>query len=145
MSNHLELEYPSVLASEAKLSERLDEILFGNHLTDDERQAFTLAISEAFTNALLHGNEMDPEKSIKISVRINESTLRADIIDQGQDGLKKVSQRRRADLLDDGGRGIGLIEHYATNVQFEQTVDGGLKVSITIERKLQTIVNKNDQ
>ena len=138
MSIHLELEYPSVIESEAKLIRRLDEVLATNEVSSDEQRAFSLAISEAFTNALVHGNELDAEKTIKICLDINKSELRADIIDQGTDGLTKVNQPRQADLLADGGRGIGLIEHYVTDVQFEQTRDGGLKVSIRLERKLLT-------
>jgi serine/threonine-protein kinase RsbW len=138
MSSHLELAYPSVMESEEKLVQQLDEAFSANNVSDGERRAFSLAISEAFTNALVHGNGLDAEKTIKICLDINNSELRADIIDQGQNGLLKVNQPRQADLLADGGRGIGLIEHYVTDVQFEQTRDGGLKVSIMLERKLLT-------
>jgi anti-sigma regulatory factor (Ser/Thr protein kinase) len=138
MSVHLELEYPSVVASEAKLVQRLNEVFAANHVTSNEQRAFTLAISEAFTNALIHGNEFDAKKTIKICLYINESTLRADIIDQGRNGLMKVNQPRETDLLADGGRGIRLMEHNVTDVHFEQTGDGGLKVSIMLERKILT-------
>ena len=138
MSIHLELEYPSVMSSEAKMSQHLEETLSANHVNDEERRGFVLAVSEAFTNALIHGNKLDVSKIIKITLHINESTLRADIIDQGQNGLAKVKGPRRTDLLADGGRGIGLIEHFATDAQFEQTGDGGLKVSIMVERKILT-------
>ena len=138
MSVHLELEYSSVIESEAKLVQRLDEAFAANHVSSDEQRAFSLAISEAFTNALVHGNELDAEKTIKIYLDINKSELRADIIDQGENGLAKVNQPGQTDLLADGGRGIGLMEHYVTDVQFEQTRDGGLKVSIMLERKLLT-------
>ncbi|MDH3892597.1 MAG: ATP-binding protein [candidate division Zixibacteria bacterium] len=135
MSVHLELEYPSEIASEAKLVQRLRELFAANHVSSDEQRAFTLAVSEAFTNALIHGNQFDPDKTIKICLDINESSLRADIIDQGRNGLRDVNQPRQTDPLADGGRGIGLMERYVSEVQFEQTGDGGLKVSITLERK----------
>lgn len=138
MSVHLELEYPSVVGSEAKLVQCLDEVLAANDVSHDEQRAFVLAISEAFTNALIHGNAFDAEKTIKIHLDINKSLLRADIIDQGENGLMKVNQPRRTDILADGGRGIGLIEHYVTDVQFDETEEGGLKVSIMLERKLLT-------
>ena len=135
MSVHLELEYPSVLTSEVEMSNRLEEVLTANHVSGDERKALVLAVSEAFTNALIHGNKFDAKKTIKIVLDINENELRADIIDQGKDGLNKVNKPRRTDILAVGGRGIRLIEHYATDVQFEQTGDGGIKISILIERK----------
>lgn len=138
MSVCLELEYPSVVESEAKLIQRLDELLAANDVSYDEQRAFVLAISEAFTNALIHGNAFNTEKTIKIHLDINKSSLRADIIDQGENGLTKVNQPRRTDILADGGRGIGLIEHYVTDVQFDETEEGGLKVSIMLERKLLT-------
>lgn len=138
MSVCLELEYPSVVESEAKLIQRLDELLAANDVSYDEQRAFVLAISEAFTNALIHGNAFNTEKTIKIHLDINKSSLRADIIDQGENGLTKVNQPRRTDILADGGRGIGLMEHYVTDVQFDETEEGGLKVSIMLERKLLT-------
>lgn len=138
MSVCLELEYPSVVESEAKLIQRLDELLAANDVSYDEQRAFVLAISEAFTNALIHGNAFNTEKTIKIHLDINKCWLRADIIDQGENGLTKVNQPRRTDILADGGRGIGLIEHYVTDVQFDETEEGGLKVSIMLERKLLT-------
>ena len=138
MSVYLELKYPSILSSEAEMVQRLEEVLAANHVIGDDRRAFALAISEAFTNAMIHGNEYDADKTIKICLDINDDTLRADIIDQGRNGLTKVNQPRRTDLLADGGRGIGLIEHCVTDVQFEQTEDGGLKVAIMLERKLFT-------
>ena len=138
MSVYLELEYPSVVESEARLVRRLDEVLAANDVSLGEQRDFVLAISEAFTNALIHGNECDAEKTIKICLDINKCSLRADIIDQGENGLMKVNQPRQTEILADGGRGIGLIEHYVTDVQFEQTEEGGLKVSITLERKLLT-------
>lgn len=144
MSLQLEFEFSSVVASEAKLIQQLDEVFAACHVTIDDQRAFTLALTEAFTNALIHGNEFDEEKTIKIRLDINDSTLRADIIDQGTNGLEKVNQPRRADLLADGGRGIGLMEHYVNDVQFKQTEEGGLKVSIMLKRKLLTnIVNGN--
>lgn len=138
MSVYLELEYPSVVESEAKLVQCLDEVLAANDVSNVEQRAFILAISEAFTNALIHGNAFDTEKTIKICLDINKCSLRADIIDQGTNGLMKVNQPRRTDILADGGRGIRLMEHYVTDVQFGQTEEGGLKVSIMLKRKLLT-------
>jgi serine/threonine-protein kinase RsbW len=117
------------------MSNRLEEVLTANYVSGDERKAFVLAVSEAFTNALIHGNQFDAQKTIKISLDINKYELRADIIDQGKDGLIKVKNPPRTDILADGGRGIRLIKHYATDVQFEQTGGGGLKISIVIDRK----------
>jgi len=119
-----------------------------NHLLDkagvsmNERYPFVLAVSEALTNAIIHGNKKNPEKSVKLTVTVNEKVMSADILDEGQGGLDRIRQRKPSTPKDEGGRGIDLIEHYATSVGYVQTPAGGLKVEIRIERKTNSVVEK---
>ena len=52
------------------------------------------------------------------------------IVDQGMGGLKRIESRRPSRELDEGGRGVDLIRHYADSCQFKETDDGGLQVTI---------------
>ena len=115
--------------------ERLQAVLEDNLVSPSDRRKFMLAVSEAFSNALIHGNELNPEKKIRVQLRINEYALSADIIDQGQEGLKKIQSPRETDLLSDGGRGLRLLMHCADNVTFEEMENGGLKVTVQLARK----------
>ncbi|MFQ5498231.1 MAG: ATP-binding protein [Candidatus Zixiibacteriota bacterium] len=130
-----QLTFQSVLESEDSMLDSLAEILVPLGLDSRLQYAVMLAISEAFTNALQHGNHFDPRGKIIIRLDINEERILADIMDEGTGGLGKISRHRNEDLLSDHGRGIELIKHYAAGVTFAETESGGLQASIRFERE----------
>lgn len=110
------------------------------------RQQFLLIVSEAFTNALIHGNKSDPAKKIKVHIHINSKALFADIIDQGLEGLTRIRNKRSADLLAESGRGIDLMRYYCDKVRFIETRENGLRVRLRLriqraEKESAQIVN----
>ena len=131
------LIYPSVPESESRMLDDVETIVNREKLEEPTRHNFLLAVSEAFTNALLHGNESDPSKDIVLCISITPEAVTADIIDQGLEGLASVRSRRPRGYRADGGRGIGLICYLAEEVQFATTEAGGLKVTLRFDRKRQ--------
>ncbi|MFQ6009198.1 MAG: ATP-binding protein [Candidatus Zixiibacteriota bacterium] len=130
-----EFRYPSVDASEEKMLDDVLAVLVQNGVDKDLQDGFLLAVSEAFTNALIHGNQLKPDRTIKVLVDINNETLLADIIDEGQGGLDKIKHRRPPTLFSEGGRGVDLMKYYASDVKFTETEMGGLRVSIRFDAK----------
>ncbi|NOY88748.1 MAG: ATP-binding protein [FCB group bacterium] len=124
--------YPSVVESEQLMQKDLEKILRENSIDDLTTHNFVLIISEAFTNAMVHGNCLNPAKEINVVININGNVLSADIEDQGQDGLEKIKGKLPPTLLSEGGRGIDIIKYYASLVEFTETESGGLKVYIKI-------------
>ncbi|MCX6834708.1 MAG: ATP-binding protein [candidate division Zixibacteria bacterium] len=96
----------------------------------DLQQAINVAVSEAFTNAVVHGNRGDKTKLVILRLEVNDREITADIVDQGMGGLKQIESRRPSGQLDEGGRGVDLIRHFADWCQFKETDDGGLQVTI---------------
>lgn len=94
--------------------------------------------SEAFTNALVHGNDSNPSKQVTIRLAVNENHLSADIIDEGAGGLARLRSRRPRGLLAEGGRGIDLIERFVDSVEYAEEPHGGLRVSLTMARNKQS-------
>jgi len=134
MSTYI-LSYPSIAESEEKMLDDLDQILVDNGIEPRTAQSFRLAVSEAFTNALVHGNKKDSSKTIKITLKLNEDEILADISDEGQGGLGRVHNRNPIGLLDETGRGIDLIKHFATVANFREDHTGGLVVTIKLDRE----------
>ncbi|TET94590.1 MAG: ATP-binding protein [Candidatus Zixiibacteriota bacterium] len=129
-----EFTYPSTVASEDKMLDELATVLQANGIPKNTRNWFMLAVSEAFTNALVHGNKRNPRKTIKLVLFINNGLLAADIIDEGQGGLAKIKRRKPPTMLSEGGRGVDLMRHYASAVGFSETESGGLKVSLRFDQ-----------
>jgi anti-sigma regulatory factor (Ser/Thr protein kinase) len=99
----------------------------------EDQFRFALCISEAYTNAFLHGNAHNPEKSIHVRFSWDQKLLRTDIEDEGQPLLSAFDVEGASPAIEpdrDNGRGIGIIKNYADRVEIEQREEGGMRVSI---------------
>lgn len=130
--------YPSVAESEKRMLDDVSAWLRRHPAVGSRFQPICLAVSEAFTNALTHANQYDPEKTITIELSINENTFTADISDEGAGGLAKIRNHKPPGQLADHGRGIDLIEHYASAVTLHETDSGGLRLHIVFDLKTTT-------
>lgn len=133
--------YPSVAESEARMLDDLTGWLRRQDLPEDLYQHFCLAVSEAFTNALTHANNYDPAKKISITLSINESSVSADIVDEGTGGLAKIRNHQPPEDLADHGRGLDLIRYYASSVLLAETARGGTHMTIVFDREKRKEMN----
>jgi len=100
-------------------------------------QGISLVVSEAFTNAAVHGNREQPDKNVHIILHVRENEVVVDIIDHGEGGIELINGKKPSATMDEGGRGVDLIRHYADTSHFTETEDGGLRVSIVFNRAKQ--------
>ncbi|MDZ4722910.1 MAG: ATP-binding protein [candidate division Zixibacteria bacterium] len=128
--------YSSAPEAEEQMLDDLFRVLKEHDLSEEDTNKFTLAVSEAFINALVHGNKQNSQKKIEVKLDLDEETLSAEIIDEGKEGLKQIWSRIEPPPLSESGRGIDLIRHYATTSQFTQTPSGGLKVTLSLARQV---------
>jgi anti-sigma regulatory factor (Ser/Thr protein kinase) len=87
-----------------------------------ERELFEirLAVSEAVTNAILHGSGSDRD-AIDLEVREEQDALVFEVRDSGADAKGHV----RA-LNEDGGRGLDLVSLVMDEVELDQGEDGSV-------------------
>lgn len=91
-------------------------------LAEDPSETFKLILSEAVTNAIVHGNKEDPTKSVHVKVFISDQSISADVKDEGA-GFKpeeKKNPLKEENLLDTGGRGIFLIRQFSDHLEFRE-------------------------
>lgn len=106
------------------------ESFFSSRSSDDDfvYKAVLLA-SEAVTNGIEHGNKLDPSKTVKLAFVALEDAFEIHVEDEG-DGFERdqvADPLEDEHILDDGGRGIFLIERLADEVRYE---NGGRRVII---------------
>ena len=128
------IEYLSTDIAYQQVIDDVNSVLDQFQMSMEEKQPFVLVVSESFTNAVIHGNKKNPEKKVILRITVNEKVMSADIVDEGQGGLDYIRQRKPSKPFDEGGRGIDLIEHYATSVGYVQSPTGGMKVEIKFAR-----------
>src|SRR4051794_9671521 len=74
---------PSDLSAARRLQGEIEEVLHGLHYTEHEIFAIKMAVEEALVNAIKHGNQMDPEKTVTVSYNVREDRFDISITDQG--------------------------------------------------------------
>jgi serine/threonine-protein kinase RsbW len=102
-------------------------------LADDQFEALQLTASEAVTNAMKHGNQMDSSKVVRVQAEILPEALKLSVEDQG-DGFDPSSlpdPLDPANLLKPSGRGVFLMKTYCDEVVHSR---GGRMVTLTIPR-----------
>lgn len=100
----------------------VDKIANECSLDEDPAETFKLILSEAVTNAIVHGNKEDPTKKVHVSVKVTDASISADIKDEGpgfEPGQKK-DPLKEENLLDTGGRGIFLIQQFSDHMEFKE-------------------------
>jgi serine/threonine-protein kinase RsbW len=90
----------------------------------DEDLAYRVVLlaTEAVTNAIEHGNDLDPEKNVIMECRCDPDRITLTVEDEGGgfDPSKLSSPLEEEHLLDPGGRGLFLMDNMADEVGFEE-------------------------
>ena len=116
----------STMESVSEVEAAADKLAEEAGLDEDERFRFGMAVREAAVNAVLHGNEYDPEKQIAVSLENTGSALVITVADQGRglDPATLPDPLAPENLLRGTGRGIFLIRSFMDEVHFRQLHPG---------------------
>jgi len=98
----------------------------------DEQAAFgiDMAVREAVTNAMVHGNQEDEAKSVEVILSCLDDALEIEIRDQGEgfDPANVPDPTEPANILKPSGRGIFLMRTFMDQVEWSARPDGGTAV-----------------
>ncbi|MGF1670361.1 MAG: ATP-binding protein [Balneolaceae bacterium] len=117
--------YKLKIKSEFSESERvldfINEIDDDLHFDEDLKSKIELAVSEAVTNAIVHGNKLDEEKSVTVTGSVQNNRIVFKVTDEGPgfDYSQKPDPTADENLLKLGGRGLFIIDELADDVRFE--------------------------
>lgn len=95
---------------------------------EHQREAVEMALREALANAILHGNQSDPKKTVQVECyRQADGSVLAVVRDQGGgfDLTQLKDPTQLENLLQTGGRGLYLIRHCMDDVEFSR---GGCEI-----------------
>ena len=92
---------------------------------------FRVGLTEALSNAMLYGNNSDPEKSVRVEVAIKLEEVSVRVTDQGVgfDPTTVPDPPLPANISKSGGRGIFLMKALMDEVQFN---DRGNSVTLVL-------------
>ena len=115
-----------------RLEPYVDELKNWAKLGKEDYNRVMLTLSEAVNNAIIHGNEQDPNKQVVIQTSHDKESnlLQVSVEDEGEgfDPEAIPDPLKDENLMNEGGRGVYLIEQYADDLEFTKN---GTKVTIT--------------
>lgn len=115
------LSLPSSIQHVSLLDVVITEILQEMNFAEEHQMQVNLAVIEAGTNAIKHGNKEDPGKRADFQFILSEEKLTIVIQDQGPGFTREdvADPLDPANLLKSSGRGIFLMEECMDSVEFE--------------------------
>jgi serine/threonine-protein kinase RsbW len=83
---------------------------------------FRVGLSEALSNAMLYGNDSDPEKRVRVEVTIKRKEITVRVTDEGVgfDPSKVPDPTLPDNISKTGGRGIFLMKSLMDEVRFNE-------------------------
>ncbi len=111
---------PSNEAAALDVQDQIIEILETCAVSQRDLFCIRLAIAEAITNAIRHGNRMDHSKTVTIEWNISSQKIAISITDQGEGfDPSTLSDPTEEENLDrPGGRGVLLIRNFMDEMNY---------------------------
>ena len=105
-----------------KLVEEILEKMEALGIYGDIPMELRLALEEALTNAVKHGNKLDPDKSVSIRVETFPESVQIEVEDEGAgfDHGKVPLPTDDENIWKTSGRGVFLIRHFMDKAEYSQ-------------------------
>ncbi len=125
-----ELKFPSRIEAVDEVAAALAGVVSRSGI--DEKAAFgiDMAVREAVTNAVLHGNKEDETKFVEVIVKSSPSELEIRVHDEGFGFNPELIQdpTKEENLLKTSGRGIFFMRNFMDEVDWVIRPEGGTTV-----------------
>lgn len=126
------LEIQSKPDSLSAVERMIEDVRDNYQVSEDTFGNMLVALTEAVTNAMYHGNKSDPEKKVRIQYGCVHNTLTFTIADEGKgfDFYNLPDPTAPENLEKECGRGIFLMKNLADQLIFS---DGGRVVELNFK------------
>jgi len=115
-----DLKFPSDIGNLRLVEKAIDELSLELDLSDEVYGNVLVATMEATNNAIIHGNQGDPRKEVKIEIKIVDKELLVHIEDQGVgfDHMNVPDPTAPGNIEKIDGRGIFLMERLSDEILY---------------------------
>ena len=132
----VELKLPSRIEAIGEAAEAATDAARRLGFADDALFGIELAVREAVTNAVVHGNRSDESKPVEVGLAGTDARLVVTVRDRGEgfDPSHVADPTAEENILKASGRGILFMRTFMDEVTWERPPDGGTLVRM-IKRK----------
>lgn len=133
--NQMEVSFSAVLDNENFARTTVAAFLTPLNPTIDEVIEFKTIVSEAVSNAIIHGYNQNPECFVVIKMKIDGRAVQLTVQDYGK-GIENLEEVKApfyttAKDLEHAGMGLTIIETLADRLEIESVINIGTKLIIT--------------
>ncbi len=113
----------------ARVTDLVDQLAKSLALSEATHGDLLLSLTEAVNNAIIHGNQLDVKKKVKLSLQVNNNKICVQVSDQGQgfDPRKLPDPTCSERICECGGRGVFLMTQLCEKMEF---MNGGSTVKM---------------
>jgi serine/threonine-protein kinase RsbW len=121
-SSHKTIEIDSRKSHLQKVFDQLLTLARENGFSEDDIFAIHLSLEEALVNAVVHGNERNPDKKITVDYDISPDKFEVCVTDQGGgfEPDRVPDPRCGENIYKPSGRGLLLMNSYMDEVEYNQ-------------------------
>lgn len=132
--NEMELKFKANLVNEALARNAVISFVSFLNPTMEQISELKTIISEAVSNAIIHGYKLNPERDVIIKAAIDKETLILSIIDYGV-GIENIELARKPNYttrpdLERAGMGLSIIDSLSDDFEIKSVVGMGTKLVI---------------
>lgn len=131
-----ELTLPSRVETVATAAAAVAEFVSRNGVSEDHAFGIDMAVREAVTNAVVHGNSQDEDKIVEIILKSSPDAVEISVHDQGTgfNPDEVPDPTAEEDLLKTSGRGIFFMRSFMDEVVWFVPPEGGTTVRMLKRR-----------
>ena len=132
----IQLSLPSRIESIAEAAEAAAGVARRLELSEEAAFGLDMAVREAVTNAVLHGNREEGRKQVEVRFEEEGGELVVTVRDEGEgfDPAGVSDPTAEENLLKTSGRGILFMRSFMDTVEWEPHPEGGTVVRMTKKR-----------
>jgi len=115
-----ECTFPSDMGTAHNLIGEVMDRVRSEQWNDKDTFAIELVLEESMANAVQHGNKSDSSKMVRFDCKLNKDKIYVRVEDEGSgfDPNALEDPREPANQMVASGRGVLLIKHFATKVEW---------------------------
>ena len=110
----------------------LDEVIEPLEIDEESSYWMGIALREALTNAMKHGNKLNPEKRVEVGLEVTADAIDIVVQDEGSgfDPAAVEDPLAPDNLLKTQGRGIFYMRKFMDKIEYDFGAGGGTKVRL---------------
>jgi serine/threonine-protein kinase RsbW len=116
----ISVDLPSERGASRRVTDELLEQLGHHGWSPSDIFAIHLAAEEAIVNAIVHGNRLDPRRTVHVECVVSADTARIEVTDEGEGfdpgAVPDCTQDDRLDCP--SGRGVMLMRSFMTRIEY---------------------------